>query len=140
MHKHINTDDRSVIASMLRAGYMQKDIAQTLGFTKGAISQEIQRNKDKNGTYKAHSARIKTKLRREQSKVQYRKIDTNPTLIKKIEEKLEPLVSPEVIAHENGIHHQTVYSYIYRARPDLLKQLPQRGRKRRRYGSKRAKK
>ena len=44
MHKHINTDNRSVIASMLRAGYKQTDIANTLNFTKGAISQKIRRN------------------------------------------------------------------------------------------------
>ncbi len=140
MHRHINTDDRAVIASMLRAGYMQKDIAEALDVTKGALSQEIKRNKNKDGVYKAHNARIKARQRRKLSKVQYRKIDTNTSLIKTIEERLEPLISPEVVAHENGIHHQTVYSYIYRARPDLLKQLPQRGRKGRRYGSKRAKK
>jgi IS30 family transposase len=73
--------------------------------------------------YKAHSARIKANQRRAQSKVWYRKIDTNQTLIKKIESRLHSLISPEFIAHENGIHHQTVYSYIYRARPDLVKQL-----------------
>jgi IS30 family transposase len=140
MHRHINTDDYPAIASMLRAGYLQKDIAETLGFTKSALSQEIKRNKNKDGTYKAHHARIKAKRRRSESKKVYRKIDTNPTLIKKIEERLNPLVSPEVIAHENRIHHQTIYSYLYRSRPDLLKQLPQRGRKRRRYGSKRSKK
>ena len=140
MHRHINIDDRAVIASMLRARHPQKEIARAIGFTKGALSQEIKRNKNKDGTYNVHIARKKAKQRRELSKIHYRKIDTNPTLIKTIERRLEPLISPEVVAHENGIHHQTVYSYIYRTRPDLLKQLPQRGRKRRRYGFKRAKK
>jgi IS30 family transposase len=81
MHKHINTDDRSVIASMLRAGYKQIDIAKTLGFTKGAISQEIKRNKNKDGIYKVYSARLKTLKRRKFSKIKYRKIDNNPNLI-----------------------------------------------------------
>lgn len=140
MQRHINTDDYSVIASMLRAGYEQKEIAETLGFTKGAISKEIQRNKDEDGVYRAYSARKKAKQRRKDSKIKYRKIDNDLLLIKKIEKRLEPLVSPEVVAHEVGLHHQTIYSWIERSRPDLFKQLPQRCRKRRRYGSKRAKK
>lgn len=140
MHKHINTNDYPVIASMLRAGYQQKEIAETLGFTKGAISQEISRNKDEDGIYRVHSAKRKAKKRREESKRKYRKIDNNPEIIKVIEKELNPLISPEVVAHKLGIHHQTLYSYIYKERTDLLPLLPQRGRKRRRYGSKRAKK
>jgi IS30 family transposase len=40
-----------------------------------------------------------------------------------------------VIAHELGIHHQTIYSYIYRSNPKLKKELPYRGKRRRKYGS-----
>ncbi len=140
MQRHININDRSVIASMLRAGYTQKDIAKTLGFTKGAISKEIKRNIDKDGVYRIHNAETKARDRRKYSKVKYRKISNDRELIKKIEAELEPLVSPEVVAHVFGIHHQTIYSWIYRERKDLLDRLPQRGRKRRRYGSKRGKK
>lgn len=138
MHRHINTNDRPVIASMLRAGYQQKDIALTLGFSKGAISKEIKRNIDEDGVYRVHQARRKARQRRESSKVKYRKVDTE--LSKLIEKRLNPLVSPEVVAHEMDLCHQTVYTHIYRDRPELIPQLPQRGRKRRRYGSKRAKK
>jgi len=140
MYRHINTNDRSVIAAMLRAGYKQKEIAETLGFTKGAISKEIKRNIDEDGIYRVYSAKRKTKDRRRFSKVKYRKIDNNPELIKNIEKTLEPLVSPEVVAHKFNLHHQTIYSWIYRERKDLLSKLPQRGRKRRKYGSKRGKK
>lgn len=140
MHRHININDYPVIASMLRAGYKQKDIAEVLKITPSAISQEIKRNKNKDGTYKAHSARLKALKRRKFSKAKYRKIDNNPVLIEVIEKDLCPLVSPEVIAHQNNINHQTIYNWIYRDRKDLLSKLPQRGRKRRRYGSKRASK
>jgi IS30 family transposase len=100
MHKHINIDDYSVIASMLRTGYKQKDIAKVLGVTPSAISQEIKRNKNKDGSYKAHSARLKALKRRKFSKIKYRKIDNNSELIRIIEDNLCPLVSPEVIADD----------------------------------------
>ncbi len=116
MHKHININDYSVIASMLRAEYKQKEIAKVLGVTPSAISQEIKRNENKDGSYKAHSARLKALKRRKFSKIKYRKIDNDELLIKNIEENLSPLVSPEVIAHENNIHHQTIYSWVYRER------------------------
>jgi len=140
MQRHINTNDRSVIASMLNAKYEQKEIADVLGFTKGAISKEINRNKDNDGVYRAHSARRKTRERRLNSKIKYRLIENNPYLIKEIKKQLEPLVSPEVVAHDLGIHHQTIYSYIYRSKPELKTKLPYRGKKRRKYGSKRGQK
>ena len=140
MHKHINTNDRAVIASMLNARYKQKDIADTLGFSRGAISKEIERNKDDDGIYRFHSAVRKTKERRKQSKLKYRKIENDSILEKAIKQKLHPLISPEVVAHELGIHHQTIYSYIYRSNPKLKTKLPYRGKKRRKYGSKRGQK
>ncbi|HDQ16743.1 MAG TPA: hypothetical protein ENN31_01310 [Candidatus Vogelbacteria bacterium] len=56
-----------------------------------------------------------------------------------IERSLNPLVSPKVIAQNLGIHHQTIYSYIYRS-PELKTRLPYKGKKRRKYGSKRSRK
>lgn len=140
MQRHINTNDRSVIASMLNAKYPQTEIADTLGFTKGAISKEIDRNKDSDGVYRFHLAVQKTRERRKQSKLKYRLIENNTNLIKEIKEQLNPLVSPEVVAYILGIHHQTIYSYIYRTKPELKKKLPYQGKKRRKYGSKRGQK
>ncbi len=57
----------------------------------------------------------------------------------RIEALLEPLVSPEVVAHMVGIHHQTIYTWVYRSRPDLRALLPYHGKKRRRYAQKREK-
>jgi len=140
MHNHINKDNRAVIAAMLRQGYTQSDVARTVGVHRSSICREIARNSNKDGAYNVWYARRQTDMRRRESKTKYRKIENNQTLSVSIEEKLDPLVSPETIAHEVGIHHQTIYSWIYRSRSDLLHLLPQRGRKRRRYGSKRAKK
>lgn len=138
MQRHININDRPVIDTMLRAvraGYQQKDIVLTLKFSKGAISKEIRRNMDEDGIYRFKNAEKKAKQKRKQSRLKYRIIENDIELRKKIDKKLEPLVSPEVVAHELGIHHQTIYSYIYRTNPELKKQLPYKGRKRRKYGS-----
>jgi IS30 family transposase len=52
-HKHITLFQQNEIAVLLRAKTKQKDIATILGFTPSAISQEISRNKDLNGIYRA---------------------------------------------------------------------------------------
>jgi len=61
-------------------------------------------------------------------------------LEKKIISRLSPLVSPEVIDHDENICPETIYAWISRSKPELKFSLPQRGRKRRRYSSKREKK
>lgn len=138
MHTHLNRDDRVALGALCRAGLNQSQIAKELGVHRSTISRELRRNQKPRGGYHALSADIQARARRRHSKVLYRKIDT--ALGFSIASRLNPLVSPETVAHERGIHHQTIYTWIYRDRRDLLEQLPQRGRKRRRYGSKRTKK
>lgn len=135
MHTHISRDDRIVIADGLRRKETLSFIAGRIRKDKGSVSREIKRNSNDSGEYFIPLANRLARERRKNSKQKYRLIENNQSLSKAIEEKLEPLVSPEVIAHEFGIHHQTVYSWLYRTRLDLLSQLPQRGRKRRKYGS-----
>jgi IS30 family transposase len=138
MHRHFNREDRIALGALLRAGLSRAEIGRQLGFNRSSISRELGRNQKPRGGYHALNADIQASKRRQRSKVSDRKIDTSLGLV--IENKLNPLTSPEVVAHALGIHHQTIYSWVYRDRPDLLPYLPQRGRKRRRYGSKRAKK
>jgi len=138
MHRHFNREDRIALGALKRAGLSYAEIGRQLGFDRSTIGRELKRNQKPRGGYHALSADIQATTRRQHSKQQYRIIDTALSLA--IAKQLHPLVSPEVIAHRIGIHHQTIYSWLYRDRPDLLSQLPQRGRKRRRYGSKRAKK
>lgn len=139
MHRHITKDDRAVIAALLRKGYRQAEIARVVGAHRSSINREISRN-SKKGVYRTWHARTQAVKRRRASKRFYRKIENDSALAARIERRLQPLVSPECVAHEVGIAHETIYAWIARSRPDLYPKLPQRGRKRRRYGSKRGKK
>lgn len=138
MYRHISTDDRAVIAGMLRRGYTKAEIAQTLGFHRSTIGREVGRNSTPQGIYRAWYARKEAAKRRRYAKVAYRLIEHNQVLRERIETRLEPLVSPEVVAHETGVHHQTIYDFVYRTGRQHT--LPYQGKKRRRYGTKRAEK
>lgn len=138
MHRHFNREDRIALGALKRAGLSQSEIGRQLGFNRSSIGRELQRNPKPRGGYHALNADIQACTRRQEAKQEYRKIDI--TLGLSVASQLQPLVSPEVVAHRLNIHHQTIYNWIYRDRPDLVPKLPQRGRKRRRYGSKRAKK
>lgn len=140
MHTHISKDDRVIIAAGLRHGDSQREIAARIGKSTSAVSREIRRNTDADGVYQARSAQRKAMQRRKDAKYPARKIENDPALASRIEERLHPLVSPEVIAHDEAVSPETIYAWIARSRPDLAAQLPQRGKKRRRYGSKREEK
>lgn len=138
MHRHFNREDRIALGALKRAGLSQSEIGRQLGFNRSSISRELKRNPKPRGGYHALNADVQATTRRQQSKLNYRKIDNTLSVV--ISVQLHPLISPEVIARRVGIHHQTIYNWIYRDRRDMLMKLPQRGRKRRRYGSKRARK
>jgi len=138
MHRHFNREDRIALGALKRAGLSHTAIGRQLGFNRSSISRELKRNQKPRGGYHALNADVQATTRRQQAKRNCRKIDSSLGVV--ISSQLHPLVSPEVVAHRLYINHQTIYNWIYRDRPDLLMKLPQRGRKRRRYGSKRAQK
>ena len=122
------------------AGHSQADAARELGVDPSAVCRELKRNPKEDGSYHSLHANVMAVQRRKRSKQKYRKIENDPVLEKEIELQLTPLRSPEVIAHELGIVHETIYAWIDRSRPELKKLLPYRGKKRHRYGGKREQK
>lgn len=141
MYKHFTLKERFTIATLLNLDYEQEDISEILGRSPASVSREINRNsREEDNIYEARYAHKKAKLRRISSKLNSRKIENNEDIARRIEKRLHPLVSPEVIAHDEQICHESIYAWLYRSRPDLKNKLPQRGKKRRRYGSKRGQK
>lgn len=140
MYTHLTRDDRVVIEDGLRRSESYILIGERIRKDKGTVLREATRNQDPDGTYRARSAERRACDRRTRSKYAERRIENDPPLLRRIEKLLDPLVSPETAAHATGIAHETIYSWIYRSRKDLKERLPQRGRKRRRYGSKREQK
>lgn len=137
MYHHTTQDTRTALAALLRAGYSQRRAAKELGISQPSISRELGRNTEQGAVYHATHADRLARDRRAHSKVATRKIEHDIALAGRIEDRLHPLVSPEVIAYDEQVCHETIYAWIYRTRPDLKNRLPQRGKKRRRYGSKR---
>ncbi|MEK7187480.1 MAG: helix-turn-helix domain-containing protein, partial [Patescibacteria group bacterium] len=137
MYIHLTRDERAVISESLRGRESYAAIGSRIGKHKSTIAREVRRNANAEGTYHAGQADRRARQRRGAAKCGTRIIENNPALAAQIESRLEPLISPEVVGHALGIAPETIYAWIYRARPDLKSQLPQRGRKRRRYGSKR---
>lgn len=140
MYKQITLDERFLLAALIKADYELPDMAEVIGRAASSLSREIYRNSRPDGVYEPRHAHMLSRMRRSESKRDSRKIETDKELAKRIEVRLCPLVSPEVIAHDENVCHETIYAWIYRSRPDLKIRLPQRGKKRRRYGSKRGKK
>jgi IS30 family transposase len=140
MYSHINRDQRVALGALLYAGHSQAECAQELRVNPSSISRELKRNPKEDGGYHSWVADVFARKRRKESKKKYRKIENDFELEKQIESRLHPLRSPEVVAHELGIAHETIYAWISRSRPDLKTRLPYRGKKRRRYGRKRQQK
>lgn len=140
MYTHFTLPERYRLEVLLNEGLDHEDIAESLGKSVTSIARELTRNSRLDGYYHAQHANRLARVRRRQSKIRSLKIENNPVLQVMLETRLHPLCSPETITHDEDISlcHQTIYSWIKRSRPDLTKQLPYHGKKRRKYGTKRS--
>lgn len=140
MYAQLTLEERYRLAALLREDFDQKEISERLGRSESTISREVSRHSRSNGTYDARHAHRHARKKRRESKVGSRKIESQFGLDAIIAKQLHPLRSPEVVCVEKCIPvcPATVYNWINRSRPDLKSQLPYQGKKRRRYGTKRA--
>lgn len=131
-HHHLSRDERVILAALLRAGNTQAVGARMLGVHKSTISREVQRSP---GEYRAVTADKQAQGLRTGSKQKERRIENDKQLERKIVRLLKMGRSPEQIKAElGGISDDAIYAWIERSRNDIALLLPQRGKKRHRYG------
>jgi len=143
-HIQFTHSERISFATLLRAGMINADCARELGKDRSAIGREIGLNKDDDGIYRAGHAHARAMARRKAGKHASQKIANDRKLRRHIIRKLKHHWSPEQIAgrlklaHKATIvSHETIYVWIYEARPHLKKYLRcTKGQYRRKRGTK----
>lgn len=129
-HIQFNRVSRLELAVLLHAGNSQSDCARILGIHRSNICLEFNRNKDTDGIYRGGHAHRKYLGRRKNIKQKERKIENNRKLRRHIVRKLKRYWSPEQIAGrlklvtgKTIISHETIYTFVYKKRKDLIKYL-----------------
>jgi len=98
---------------LLGKGYLQKDIAEVLGFHKSSISREIRRIHTRD-EYSALHAENHAYVRRLRSKYQGMKIQNDTVLKERIVSALQEYQSPEAISGRyKDISHVSIYKWLY---------------------------
>ena len=140
-HTQFTRDSRVELAALVRAQKNQSECAEELGMHRSSISRELTENMDADGVYRGGSAHRKHLARKKRAKKKCRKIKTK--LRQYVIRKLKAHWSPEQIAgrlrkedEPATVCHETIYTFIYGERPDLVKKLRrQRNTYRRRRGT-----
>lgn len=143
-HIQFTRDTRVELAAFLNAGKSQNECAQLLGMHRTTVCLEINRNKDADGVYRGARAHTRYLERRKEAKKKEKRIENDRKLRRHIIHKLRSYWSPEQIAGrlrrlrtQTLICHETIYSFIYTKRPDLVKYLRrQKNKYRRKRGTK----
>ena len=140
MYTHLTRDDRATLASLWRSGERKTFIAKKIGVCRSTITRELRRNTDEDGTYRALSAHRQTKKRRLTAKEPARILEHDAPRVVLVESKLKLRSSPEQIAYTTQtVSTTTIYAWLERSRPELKCHLRRRGKRRRKYGTKREK-
>lgn len=142
-YTHLTRDQRVELAALLKAGLSQAKAARQLHKDPATVSRELSRNKHTNkASYHAAVAHRLTKGRRARANDRPR-ITPDSFLEHYIPRALARECSPEQIAGKlkfvlgrSIICHETIYRWVYLARPDLKQYLRRtKGKYRRRRGT-----
>ena len=139
-YEQLTQEERYQIYGLIKAGYNQKEISESIKRSPSSISRELNRNKGRKG-YRPKQAHNMAEQRR---KLAEKKIKITPT-VKALIDTLLVTLTPEQIAGriklETGLslHHESIYRYIYQdksAGGKLYKYLVRASKKyRKRYGT-----
>jgi IS30 family transposase len=127
-HIQFNRDTRVELAILLSAGKNQTQAGRILGIHRTNVCKEINHNKDPDGIYRGVHAQKRYLTRRKLAKQPYRKIENDLELQKNIVQGIKKLWSPEQItgrlervSGRRVVCPETIYTFIYENRPDLVK-------------------
>lgn len=117
-YAHFNQAKRDRLEALWKSGHIQKEIAEILGFNQSAISRELGRNRRKkrikgsivNGSYEATAAGHKALVRREASKYQGMKIESDSLLRGYVIEKLRLHWNPDEISGRMKDDNESFYA------------------------------
>ena len=132
--KHLTSSERGKIETYVEAKMSISEIARKMGRAKSTICVEIRRSRY-NGRYDANIAHKRAQKRRKESHKHTKWRDVN--LLNFIEKHLKKRWSPEIISmqlkKEKGwkFSHSSIYTLIKKHRPEWMKYLINKGRKRR---------
>ena len=133
-YEHLSQDERYQISALLKAGLAISHIAQILGRHRSTIGREVRRNAGLRG-YRPQQAQRFAELRGRNSR-NARRIDTCQWLQAK--KLLRNKWSPEQIASQGCMSHETIYRKIYadkRSGGSLWQHLRCQKKRRKRYGA-----
>ena len=125
-----NKEKRIGLAALLRVGKNYSECAREFGMNRSSVRNEVVNNMDDDGVYRGASAHKKYLARRKEAKKPHRTIENNRQLRRHIVRKLKLGWSPEQIAGRlRRVHkrtlvcHETIYTFVYEVRPELVKYL-----------------
>ena len=131
-YHHLSQEERYQISALLKAGLTQAQISVNLGRHKSTISREVSRNSGLRG-YRPRQACLLAENRALNSR-NARQITDADWLC--VESYLREQWSPEQIASEVSMSHETIYRHVYADKAvggDLYKSLRCQKKRRKRY-------
>jgi IS30 family transposase len=131
-YHHLSQEERYQISALLKAGLTQAQISLNLGRHKSTISREVSRNSGLRG-YRPRQACLLAESRALNSR-NARQITDADWLC--VESYLREQWSPEQIASEVSMSHETIYRHVYADKAiggDLYKSLRCQRKRRKRY-------
>lgn len=145
--QHFTKDERNELSILLKKGYSQRDISESIGKNQSSISREAAAGKLK-GAYDPRHAELRAKNRRRNGKYQNMKINESPVFASYLEQGLSAGWTPEQVAgrwkkdypEEKHFSFKAIYKYLYSPYGQrLCKYLPSRRYNRRKRGKKQQK-